>query len=273
MPTDTTPAIGRAISDQNILTTVGTYSAAVNNDGGGEYSVRLTSTGIIAKSGYDIVRGPALYSDNTVFLRANDKVSFDWKAVGGSDAYDVFGYIVNTGDNSFVEILNETGSSGGATTSWATETVTVTNPGSYRFVFVSGTFDFSGGRWAGAQLYVDNVSVTESIPAPTTITDGMVQDIARKVKYESTSDNPPASKTLTVKGTSINGISGAEQSGTGTLDINFTSINDAPNITSGSAVTADNQNLIVIYDAEATDLDTADTLTFSISGADYTLYN
>ena len=81
-----------------------------------------------------------------------------------------------------------------------------TNPGSYRFVFVSGTFDFSGGKWAGAQLYVDNVSVTESIPAPATITDGMVQAIARKVKYESTSDNPPASKTLTVKGTSINGI-------------------------------------------------------------------
>ena len=78
------------------------------------------------------------------------------------------------------------------------------------------------------------------------------------------------SKTLTVKGTSINGISGAEQSGTGTLDINFTSINDAPNITSGSVVNADeNQNpSIVIYDAEATDLDTADTLTFSISGAD-----
>ena len=270
-PTDTTPpAIGRAISDQNIPTTVGTYSAAVNDDGGGENSVRLTSTGIIAKSGYDIVRGPALYSDNTVFLRANDKVSFDWKAVGGSDAYDVFGYIVNTDDNSFVEILNETGSSGSATTSWATETVTITNPGSYRFVFVSGTFDFSGGRWAGAQLYVDNVSVTESIPAPATITDGMVQAIARKVKYESTSDNPPASKTLTVKGTSINGTSGAEQSGTGTLDINFTSINDAPNITSGSAVTADeNQNpSVVIYDAEATDLDTADTLTFSLSGTD-----
>ena len=98
----------------------------------------------------------------------------------------------------------------------------------------------------------------------------MVQAIARKVKYESTSDNPPASKTLTVKGTSINGTSGAEQSGTGTLDINFTSINDAPNITSGSAVTADeNQNpSVVIYDAEATDLDTADTLTFSISGTD-----
>ena len=153
------------------------------------------------------MRGPALYSDNTVFLRANDQVSFDWKAQGGTDAYDVFGYIVNTDDNSFVEILNETGSSGGATTSWATETVTVTNPGSYRFVFVSGTFDFSGGKWAGAQLYVDNVSVTENTPAPTTITDGMVQAIARKVKYESTSDDPPASKTLTVNGTSINGIS------------------------------------------------------------------
>ena len=46
-------------------------------------------------------------SDNTVFLRSGDKVSFDWKAAGGSDAYDVYGYIVNVADNSFVKILDD----------------------------------------------------------------------------------------------------------------------------------------------------------------------
>ena len=275
-PTDTTaPAAGVPISDQNVPTQAGSYSAAVNDDGGGENSVRLTSgspTTVITASGRDIVRGPALYSNNTVYLRANDQVSFDWKASGGSDAYDVFGYIVNVDNNAFVEILNATGSSASATTSWATESVTVTNPGSYRFVFVAGTYDFSGGTWAGAQLYVDNVTVTENVAAPA-ISDRMMEAIARKIKYENTSDDPPLTKTLTVKATSINGSSGSEQTGTANATINFTRANDAPTITSGTSAAVD-ENLsasTVIYATTATDFDSSDTLTFSISGTDSSL--
>ncbi|MDG2356629.1 MAG: cadherin domain-containing protein [Paracoccaceae bacterium] len=264
----------------------GTYSGTANDDGGGEYSVKLKSTsvvidntglrsdGSVRKSGYDIIRGPALYSDNTVFLRSGDKVSFDWKAAGGSDAYDVYGYIVNVADNSFVKILDETGSSASASTSWATETVTVSSEGSYKFVFVAGTYDFSGGYWAGAQLFVDNVTVTENI-VPPTISDAMVQAIARKVKYESTSEDPAATKTLTVKATSINGSNGAEQTGTATSTINFTKTNDAPTITSGSSASV-NENLVnttVVYDANASDIDSSDTLTFSISGTDASSFN
>ncbi len=262
-------------SDQNIPGTPGNYTGTVNDDGGGEYSVKLKSTGVIAKTGFDIVRGPALYSDNTVFLRSGDKVSFDWKAEGGSDAFDVYGYIVNVDNNAFVTILDDTGNdSTRKNTSWATETVTINTEGSYKFVFVAGTYDFSGGKWAGAQLFVDNVTVTENI-VPPTINDDMVHAIARKIKYESTSEDPSPTKTLTVKATSINGSSGAEQTGSANSTINFTKTNDAPTITSGSS-TSINENLApstVVYDGNATDVDAGDTITFSLTGTDASLFN
>ena len=52
--------------------------------------------------------------------------------------------------------------------------------------------------------------------------------------------------------------------------INFTKTNDAPTITSGSSGSV-NENLAtstVIYDGNASDLDSSDTLSFSISGTD-----
>ena len=59
-------------------------------------------------------------------------------------------------------MLNETGATGGASTSWATVSKTIETDGDYRFVFVAGTWDASGGRAAGANLYVDNVTVQAS---------------------------------------------------------------------------------------------------------------
>ena len=43
----------------------------------------------------------------------------------------------------------------------------------------------------------------------------------KRVKFESTSEDPPASKTLTVKTTNLNNA-GAEQTGTASATINFT---------------------------------------------------
>ena len=66
-------------------------------------------------------------------------------------------FSVSTGET--IEILNSTGASAGVETDWTTTEVKVTKAGSYKFVFVGGTFDASGGRAAGAQLYVDNIRV------------------------------------------------------------------------------------------------------------------
>ena len=117
-----------------------------------------------------------------------------------------------------------------------------------------------------------NVTVTENV-VPPTISDSMVQSIAQRVKFESTSEDPPASKTLTVKTTNLNNA-GAEQTGTASATINFTKLNDAPTITSSNTASVDENLSIstVVYDGNATDVDSSDTITFSISGTDASLF-
>ena len=49
-------------------------------------------------NGFDVIHGPSVYSD--IFEgETGQTISFDWRALAGSDAYDVFGYIVNTDTN------------------------------------------------------------------------------------------------------------------------------------------------------------------------------
>ncbi len=145
---------GGGYTDQNTPSTPGSYTTvldSVQNDGEG-FSVRMTSSGVITLSGYDIVRGPYVYSNSSVALTSGDTVSFEWQAQGGSDAFDVFGYILDVITGHTETILNRTGNSTGESTTWATESISVQQAGDYRFVFVAGTYDYSGGTWAGAQL-------------------------------------------------------------------------------------------------------------------------
>ena len=129
----------------------------------GSQSVRLTSTGITTQAGYDTVRGPALVSKESLRMKVGDTMSFDWRAQGGGDAYDVYAYLLNVDTGETVEILNDTGATAGATTNWQSESVTIANEGTYRFVFVGGTFDATGGQAAGAQLFVDNIVATTTV--------------------------------------------------------------------------------------------------------------
>ena len=166
-PTDATPIRdSNTPSDWNPPSRTTKYETALDasvNDGSGN-SVRLKSSGMKTAQGWDVVRGPYMYSNSTVVLEANDTVSFEWKAEGGDDAFDVYGYIVDVNNGNIQTILDKTGTSTGATTTWATETINVTTDGQYRFVFVSGTYDFSGGKLAGAQLYLDNLKTTRANP-------------------------------------------------------------------------------------------------------------
>ena len=113
----------------------------------------MESSGMQVAQGFGIVHGPYMISNSAVAIEAGESVSFDWKAQGGGDWYDVYAYLLNVDNGSTVELLNETGSS----TSWATATKTVPTAGNYKFVFVSGTYDRSGGRALGARLFVDNI--------------------------------------------------------------------------------------------------------------------
>ena len=152
-------------TDQNTPSNAGSMEVTPSNAqySQGSQSVRLTSTGITTQAGYDTVRGPALVSQDSLKMKVGDTMSFDWRAQGGSDAYDVYAYLLNVDTGETVEILNDTGAAAGATTNWQSENVMIAKDGTYKFIFVGGTFDASGGKAAGAQLFVDNIEATTTI--------------------------------------------------------------------------------------------------------------
>ena len=147
---------------------------------GSGLSVRLRSTGV-SVNGYGIVHGPSIVSDSSVQLHPGDSVSFEWRATGGGDAYDVIGYLVDENTGHVEEILNETGADRDASTNWATVTKDITTSGSYKFVFVSGTWDASGGTVAGAQLFIDNITVTQNSKPP------LANDVVEQIRTALTS--------------------------------------------------------------------------------------
>jgi|GEM_PF-855504 len=234
-------------------------------------ALRLYST-MTTTNGGDIVHGPYVVSDSTVTLSSGDSVSFDWKAEGGGDAYDIYAYLLNVDTGETIQLLNSTGNSTGATTSWATSTTTVSTAGTYKFVFVSGTFDYSFGKAAGASLYIDNITVTQAVMPPT-ISGSVLQYIARNLTYVNSSET--LSTTAETKTVTISGLTS-----TGTTDVSLTKtieiigVNDAPTITSSDSVTfAENSSTSAIaYTVTATDAE-SNTLSYSISGTDADYFN
>ena len=158
-PEDSSPypvnASGNISGGDNSAPSQASYSYTLSS------GLQLVST-MTTSSGGDTVHGPYTVSQDSVFLSAGSTVSFDWRAQGGSDAYDVFAYLVDVDSGSTIELLNLTGS-GTQDSGWATVTHAVSTEGNYKFVFASGTFDETFGRAAGASLFIDNIEVSGSV--------------------------------------------------------------------------------------------------------------
>jgi hypothetical protein len=187
--------------DNRVPAIMGNYTTAVDSTyhSSGAYSLRLLSTGIQTASGYDVVHGPAVYS-STFDANAGDVIDFDWQARSGSDAEDVFGYIIDTTSCARTVVLDHTGTSTSGSTSWATVSTSIPATGTYRFVFVSGTYDLSGGRAAGASLYIDNMRVYG-----TQASDAVVQQISNRLTYSNSSYDLPAARTIVLSAKSAGG--------------------------------------------------------------------
>ena len=169
-PTPTPTGSGNRVSlGDNAAVNKMTFTAALVSDsppvGTSKKSLRLISNGSTSV-GYAVVRGPYAVNNNAVDLVQGDIIEFWWKAQGGSDAYDIFAYLLNTSNGQTITLLNDTGKSTGATTKWAKESRTIAagEAGTYKFVFVSGTFDYTGGKIIGASLYIDEVNVIKAQP-------------------------------------------------------------------------------------------------------------
>jgi Ca2+-binding RTX toxin-like protein len=167
---------------------------------------------------YGIIHGPYVYSD-AFAANAGDILRFDWKAAGGTDAFDAFGYLLNADTGQTVICLDQSGTSANAATPWATASVIVPSDGNWQFVFVSGSFDYTGGRATGGSLYIDNFSVQRAL-----VDDAVLSKLAEHVQYENTSDTPPdAPRTLTVEV-----VDGSGDTETANTTIDITPVDDGP---------------------------------------------
>ena len=200
----------------------------------GTYALRLYRSGAITFSnppglfgqqpdGYGSLHG--LYILSSEFTAENgDQLYVDWSAINGGDWYEVFGYLIGAGvDGTFDtgdDIRTKLFSQRGDTQDWTTTNATISSSGTYKFKFICGTYDASGGKAVGASLYVDNIRVVSA----TAVNDAVVTKMARLVTFENASDDPPTSgRTLTVEARAEDGSTGSA-----TATITITPVNDDP---------------------------------------------
>jgi LPXTG-motif cell wall-anchored protein len=106
------------------------------------------------RKGY-VIHGPAIYSEEFT-AKSVDDLSFSWAASDERDDYKVFGYLLNTANCSQTEVLDSTGER----SLWETVSVAIPSNGTYRFVFVSGTYDQNWGSGGGAVMFLDDVTLS-----------------------------------------------------------------------------------------------------------------
>lgn len=128
----------------------------------GTRSIKLKNTGNLNLLGYGIFRGPYLVNETPLLLEEGDRVRFWWKALGGGDAFDVMGYLLDVNSGATIMLINQTGTSDSATQPWTAVEHTITAAQAnrtYKFIFVCGSYDFSGGRLLGSEMLVKNIEV------------------------------------------------------------------------------------------------------------------
>jgi flagellin len=139
------------------------FSTTVTPSGSGN-SLRLYIPNFSGDS-YGIVNGPYLISKDAIEIEAGDTVTFKWKSENGGDDYDSYAYLLNVDTGEQLELIDSTGS----VTPWNTANYVVPTAGNYKFVFIAGTFDASGGQVAGGSLYLDDIAVTAAVPKEGTV--------------------------------------------------------------------------------------------------------
>lgn len=179
----------------------------VNEDGRLQLQeLNLTSTA------FGVVHGPAAYSD--VFHASRGMVLiYDWTADLINDDYHVVGYLLNS-DTGAITIAAQGWDASGT----GIAKVAVPSDGNYRFVFVSGSYDATGGTVLGASMSIDNIHVER--PA---VTDLVVQALSHQVVYQNTSGDQDVTKTVTVSAQDFSGAVASDD-----FLLNLTHVNNAP---------------------------------------------
>ncbi len=193
----------------------------------GEADSLFLYTGSMNIESYGVVHGPGVMSDLFV-ASAGDVLKLDYSADGSGDWYHVAGYLVDSSGDLYKMVLNDTGKSVSDTAS-----VTIDHDGSYRFVFITGTFDKSGGKAAGASMTIDNIRAEDPYP----INDWVVESIIRAVQYSNDSDDPDTNtKVMTLSVVQDSTSPATVYSVTSNIDV--TAVIDAPTLTGNPTLPA-----------------------------------
>ena len=238
-PVDTTYPAGNTTDDVSSRTNPGAQSVTLSDyDAGytGDLAIRLNTGSYSINESYGIIRGPYVYSDSTVVLQEGDSVSFAWKALSGGDAYDAYGYLLNVNTGETITLLDSTAASAGVETTWAqvSQNIGASDGGEYRFVFIAGSYDASGGLLLGGELMIDDVAVVQANPP--TVAEFDINNLAQLATFSSTADDF-ANTAVNITYTAVPGTpGGATTSYTATNSIAITEINDAPEFTGAMAV-------------------------------------
>ena len=163
---------GSTLSSQSYTHSI---QSAVRPAGDADNALKLKNSLTFNVGDGNSVHGPYVVSRDPIEIIAGDKVTFDWRAIGGGDAFDIFAYIVRTGqdgtsgDGATQILLDQMSTLAARSTDWANKEVTVAQTGFYKFVFVAGANDATGGGVLDAELYIDNVSVKPVAARPGTL--------------------------------------------------------------------------------------------------------
>ena len=150
-------------------------------------------------STYGSAFGPEIWSEPFP-ATANQSISFDWAAAGGWDDYEAYGYLVqvsasgNTYDYGSSANSTLVAYGRGQNQSWVTSTGIVPSTGYYRFRFVNGSYDATGGQVLGATMYIDSAI---SVASANSITFAQPADIVTS----------SSNQTFTVSATATSGLS------------------------------------------------------------------
>ena len=121
---------------------------------------------------YGIHHGPYVVSQAAVDLEVGDSVSFEWFGMSGGDAYDIYGYLLEEDTGQTITLVNDSGKERqsskdvvpSSNDGWVSASANVNTAGNYKFVFISGTYDWSGGTVVGNGLKIRNVDVQQANP-------------------------------------------------------------------------------------------------------------
>lgn len=167
------------------------YGSNVVDYGGRTNALQLSQGGNCTEntgSTYCALFGPEAISSQFA-AKAGDSLAFDWAAKQTSDHFEVYGLLEKV-DGTSTTVLAY---SRGETLPWGRATGIIPEDGTYRFRFIAGSYDKTGGLVVGAEFYIDNIRVLSS-----DANEVLATSLLNQVLYENTSDNPPATRTISV---------------------------------------------------------------------------